>query len=93
MAINPSDIEVVDDTVKVSSSDLANGLLVAQQYTLDAISVDADLPQLRIVNVSIDSTGKVVIQNQAYADAMKAKLSAPMTLGNFICSRGGVVCW
>ena len=76
---------LASNVVIITDNELANQLLQNQTETLALLS--SEIAQLSISDIRIDDVGRIVVQNQAFVDAVKTKL--PLELGGIICANGG----
>jgi len=69
--IPKSSVEVTDNEVKIASVEIANSLLTEQTIALEQLGEMVGLPPVRLSDVSLDKSGRVVITSKEYVEAVK----------------------
>jgi hypothetical protein len=86
--IPKGDIEVLGSAVKIRNHQLVNHLIENQHQ---AVAVLSTASPISVKDLHVDTTGAVIIDNQAYAVAMKNALStlpANSVMDNGACGAG-----
>lgn len=75
LSVRPADVSVTDDVVTITSLDLVNALVRDRETVIEIMSEGAPVA---VADISIDSQGRVVVSNRAYADRIKSHLAERM---------------
>lgn len=88
LRITKGDVEpgLSSDVVFITDTTLTNSLVRDQATTLEMLK--NEVSQVGLEQIEIDPLGRVVVQNQAFVDALKQKLKLQQELGGIICSNG-----
>lgn len=67
------DHQVVENETRINSSSLATALIHNQDAALEILRKNSD--SIKLEDISIDSAGRVVIRNEAFAKSIREKVS------------------